>query len=157
MGNGPYLGMLFWGFGTTSGAPSRRHDGRGLPASSGGGDCARERLGVSEMRQGERVSALRAQKGAREHGARHGLLSRCACAPGVNGGCGEDRADMAGPRCRDEGAQGGTTLTGQAYDAESGEAHAAGEIGADRSAPPVQRERARARASRLGLMGRKAE
>jgi hypothetical protein len=34
----------------TSGAPSRRRGGHGSPASSGGGDYARERLEASEMR-----------------------------------------------------------------------------------------------------------
>jgi hypothetical protein len=52
----------------------------------------------------------------------------------------------------------GTTLIGQARDAESGEACATGEFGADRSAPPAREKKGMGvHASRLGLMGRKAE
>jgi hypothetical protein len=40
-----------------------RHGGHGSPASSSGGDCARERLGASQMRLGERSSACGAKKG----------------------------------------------------------------------------------------------
>jgi hypothetical protein len=46
------LGRHSGRLGTTSGAPCSRHGGRRSPASSGGGCCARERLGASEMMQG---------------------------------------------------------------------------------------------------------
>jgi hypothetical protein len=45
-----------------------RHDGRFTLAGFGGSGRARERVGVGEMRQGERASASGAQKGARARG-----------------------------------------------------------------------------------------
>jgi hypothetical protein len=54
--------------------------------------------------------------------------------------------------------EGGTSLIGRARNAKSGEARTTGEVGTNRSAPPViEKKGIGACASRLGLTGRKAE
>jgi hypothetical protein len=117
----------------------------------------RERVGVGEMRNMEKVGAGGAQKELVRVGKRRGRSSRHAGTLGSVAVRGEGGADRTGLLSRDIGMsvrERATTLTDRARGTEREREQSAcvKETGANRSAPPGQRERgsrdSRARARR---------